>query len=285
MSLMSKLSAILISASLVAGSLYAAEQSEEEKVVNFLKTTIGRNPSIVSLDVSVINKIPVEKPKGWNAYIVAIDGKVKMEGKEREVKQQKIYFVSGGVLAQQLVDLDTMRPLDDTISPEFKAEFYDKSNLIYGNADAAHKVAIFSDPLCPFCRRYVPEALSYMKRQPETFAVYYYHMPLPALHPAAVALTKAAIAAVHKGHEGVVADLYKINIDARETDEKKIVAAFNATLGTKISVEDIHTEAVEKEFAHDQQIAMNMMVNGTPTVFFDGKKDSSKTQYKTVKGK
>ena len=284
MSLMLKLSAILISASLLGTAAYADAPSDETKLVNFLKSTIGRNPTIVSLDVSVVSKIPMEKPKGWNAYVVSIDGKVKMDGDVRSVKQQKIYFVSDGVISQQLIDLDTGRPLDDTISPEFNPEFYTDANRVYGNADAKHKVAIFSDPLCPFCRRYVPEALAYMRRQPETFAVYYYHFPLPALHPASVALTKAAIAAVHKGHKEVVADLYKVNINARETDEQKIVDAFNKTLGTHITIEDIHAEAVEEEFKRDQEIAMRMMVNGTPTVFFDGKKDASKEQYKNIKG-
>ena len=285
MSLMSKLSATLISASLIASASFAGEVSTEDKVIEFLKSNLSRNPSIVSLDVKVINKIPIDEPKGWDAYIVSIDGQVKMEGAVRNVKQQKIYFASGDVLAQQLIDLKTGRPLNDSISPEFKPEFYDKANLISGNADAKHKVAIFSDPLCPFCRRYVPEAISYMKRQPETFAVYYYHFPLPTLHPAAVALTKAAIAAEHKGHEDVVADLYKVNVNARETDEQKIVEAFNSTLGTKITVADIHTEGVEKTYKRDQEIATQMMVNGTPTVFFDGEKDSDKMKYKQVKGK
>ena len=284
MSLMLKLSAILISVSLFGAAAYAETPKDEAKLVKFLKDTIGRNPTILSLDVSVVNTVPMEKPKGWTAYIVSIDGKVKMEGDVRNVTQQKIYFVSDGVIAQQLIDLDSGRPLEDAISPEFSPEFYSKANLVYGNADAKHKVAIFSDPLCPFCRRYVPEALAYMRRQPETYAVYYYHFPLPTLHPAAVALTKAAIAAVHKGHKEVVADLYKVNIDSREADEQKIVDAFNKTLGTQITVEEIHAEAVEEEFKRDQQIAMRMMVNGTPTVFFDGKKDASKQQYKNIKG-
>ncbi len=285
MSLMSKLSAILLSVSLFAAASYAKEATtEEQRIIGFLKSNISRNPGILSVDISILSKIPMEKPAGWNAYVVSIDGKVKMDGDVRNVKQQKIYFASDNVLAQQLIDLDTGRPINDSISPEFKPEFYTKANLIYGNADAKHKVAIFSDPLCPFCRQYVPEALSYMKRQPDTFAVYYYHFPLPALHPAAVALTKAAIAAEHKGHKEVVMDLYRVQVNANEKDEQKIIDAFNKALGTKIIVADIHSESVEKQYKHDQQVAMHLMVNGTPTVFFDGKKDSEKMQYKTVQG-
>jgi len=285
MSLMLKLSAALISVSLCTVSAFAAEASQEEKVINFLKNTIGKNPSIVSLDVTIVSKVPVDEPKGWNAYIVSMDGKVNMDGETRSVKQQKIYFVSGNVIAQQLIDLNTMRPLDDAIAPAFKAEFYRDVNRIYGNADAKHKVAIFSDPLCPFCRRYVPEALEEMKNDPDNYAVYYYHFPLPTLHPAAVALTKAAIAAELQGHKEMVLKLYRVDINPRETDETKILEAFNKTMGTKLKVEELHTDAVEKQFNLDQDVAMSMMVNGTPTVFFDGKKDASKVQYKNVQGK
>jgi protein-disulfide isomerase len=71
------------------------------------------------------------------------------------------------------------------IAPEFKSEFYKKSNLISGDENSKHKVAIFSDPLCPFCKKFVPQAMEYMKKYPKEFALYYYHLPLATLHPAA----------------------------------------------------------------------------------------------------
>jgi thiol:disulfide interchange protein DsbC len=290
MSLMSKLSAILISASLLGSCAYAETakkgvETQEQKVLGFLKNMIGRNPNIISLDVSIVNKIPLDEPKGWDAYVIMLDGKVKAQGQERPVKQQQIYFVNGDIMTPELHNIRLKRRVNELISPAFSDAFYSKDNLIYGSADAKHKVVIFSDPLCPFCRRYVPEALNEMKAQPETYAVYYYHLPLAALHPAAVALTKAAIVAEQQGVKEVVLNLYKVQINSKETDEKKILDAFNATLGTKITVEQIHAKAVEEQARHDQGVAMKMMVSGTPTVFFDGKKDPSKTQYKQFKGK
>jgi thiol:disulfide interchange protein DsbC len=124
-----------------------------------------------------------------------------------------------------------------------------------------------------------------MKKYPDDFAVYYYHFPLPSLHPAAITLTKAAIALEHKGMKGRLLDLYRVEVDARETDEKKILAAFNKSLGTSITLAEVHAAAVEKEFNHDKEIAMKVMVQGTPTLFFDGEKDASKTRYKEVKVK
>lgn len=289
MSLMSKLSAIAISASLFALCAYAepaadAQKVQEQKLIGFLKNMIGRNPNIVSLDVSIVNRIPLDEPKGWDAYVIELDGMIKAQGEERPVKQQQIYFVNGDIMTPELHNLRLKRRVNELIAPPFKESFYTEENRIYGQAKAKHKVAIFSDPLCPFCRRYVPQAIEEMKAEPQTYAVYYYHMPLAALHPAAVALTKAAIAAEQQGVEESVRALYRTEVDPGETDEQKIVNAFNVAAGTKITVAQIHTKAVEKQFKHDLEVATKMMVSGTPTVFFDGEKDPSKTKYKSVKG-
>ena len=289
MSLMSKLSAILISVSLLGFSACAepakADVDADAKLVTFLKDMIGRNPNITSLEVSIVNKIPLDEPKGWDAYIVMLDGMIKAQGEERPVKQQQIYFVNGDIMTPELHNIRLKRRVNEMVSPPFKSDFYSRENLIYGIPAAKHKVAIFSDPLCPFCRRYVPQALEELKAHPETFAVYYYHLPLAALHPAAVALTKAAIAAEQHGAKDVVAKLYTVQINPAESDEQKILDAFNAALGTKITKEQLHAKSVEAQFTHDQDVAMKMMVSGTPTVFFDGEKDPSKTKYKEVVGK
>ncbi len=278
MSLMSKLSAI----ALLGSSLLAANNADIE---NFLKKQIGANPSVKSLDVKVVDTKPLDAPKGWDAVVVTLDAKVMQGSSERPISQRMVYFVNGDFLTGDLTNIKTGEQLKNSIGPDFKAEYYSKANLIYGNENAAHKVAIFSDPLCPFCRRFVPGALEYMKQYPDQFAVYYYHLPLESLHPAAVALTRAAIAAELQGRKETVMDMYKVEIDSKITDEAQIVEAFNKTLGTKITVADLHKPEVDKHAAFDLSVVSNMMVNGTPTVFFDGKKDGSKSKYKEVKVK
>ncbi len=278
MSLMSKLSAAILLSSL---SLFGATDAE---VTSFLTKQIGANKNVSNLKITVSSRAAVKELKGWDSVIVSLKAHVKQGKQNRDIEQQMIYFVHGDFITKELNNVKTGRPLSSTVSPKFKAEFYKKENLIYGNANAKHKVAIFSDPLCPFCRRFVPEAINYMKAYPNDFAVYYYHFPLPALHPAAVALTKATIAAEHKGLNKVL-EMYKVEIDARETSEKKIVDAFNKMAGTSLRVADIHTPAVEKQFKHDKSVASKVMVQGTPTIFFDGAKDASKNKFREVKVK
>ena len=279
MSLMSKLSATILLSSL---SLFGATNSE---ITSFLTKQIGANKNISDLKISVVDRAPAKGLKGWDSVIINLKAHVKQGKQERDVEQQMIYFVQGDFITKEFNNVKNGNALSATVAPEFKSEFYSDANLVYGNKNAKHKVAIFSDPLCPFCRRYVPEAIEYMKKYPKDFAVYYYHFPLPSLHPAAIALTKAEIAATQQGHTGKLLELYKVEVNARETDEKKILSAFNKACGTNIKVKDIHAPAVEKQFKHDKDVALKVMVQGTPTVFFDGIKDASKSKYKEVKVK
>ena len=246
---------------------------------------MGSNPSIRNLDVDISGKQNVSGMSGWQAYFVTIEADVKQGAENRHINQNGTYFVNGDILAPELVNIKTGDRYNDTVAPDFNSAYYTKTNRVSGDINAAHKVAIFSDPLCPFCHRYAPEALSYMAKYPKTFAVYYYHFPLAQLHPAAVALTKAAIAAEQNGVDNVALKMYQVDIDSNEKDEQKIVDAFNKTFKTKLTVADLRRPSVIKQFEFDQKAVRAMMVNGTPTVFFDGEKDTKKMKYKDVKVK
>lgn len=275
---MSKLSAITI----LGTSLFAASNAEVEV---FLKKQIGANPAVQNLEVKVSDSKPLDAPKGWNALIINLKADLKQGTSTRPISQNMVYFNNGDYITTDLTNIKTGAQLKNEVGPSFKSEFYSDANLLYGKKTAKHKVAIFSDPLCPFCRRYVPEAINYMKQYPDTFAVYYYHLPLESLHPAAVTLTKAAVAAELQGRKDVVLDMYGVELDAKLKDEQKILDAFNKKLGTTITIKDIQSPEVKKHAEFDMNVVQSMMVNGTPTVFFDGKKDGSKNQYKMVKVK
>ena len=267
--------ALLISSSLQAG---VADVEVEE----FLKNSFSKNKGIKSLKVKVKSKIDVEQMKGWQALVVEVHAVLKKDN--RKVKQKMIWFTNGEVITQELIDLDTGDSLKDIVSPTFEESYYKKANLIYGNANAKHKVAIFSDPLCPFCRSFVPEAINYMKKQPNKFAIYYYHFPLPTLHPAAVELVKAAYVAEAQGRKDVVLNLYKVDLkNPRERNVSKILKAFNKTFGTTVSESDIKAGYVTKHYESDLDIADKVMVQGTPTIFFDGKLDKTKKKYLKAK--
>ena len=278
MSLMLK----LLATTLLLSSFLQASTSSED-VEKFLKKSFSGNKNIVKLNVKVEQKIALEKVKEWDAYIVSVDATVKAKKGTREVKQKMIWFSNGSTISPDLIDLKTGTSLKDSVSPSIQAEFYKKENLIYGNANAAHRVAIFSDPLCPFCRDFVPKIINTMKKNPDKFAIYYYHFPLPSLHPAAVELVKAAVAAELKGEKDVVLKLYTVKVNSHETDINKILKAFNKTMKTNIAPADLNNKVVLDHIKSDLNIANALMVSGTPTIFFDDKLDKSKRKFEKAK--
>jgi protein-disulfide isomerase len=278
MLLMQKLSTTL----LLCANVFAASDAE---VLAYLKKGIASNANVSNVEVDINGKKAVPNMSGWQAYFVSIEADVKQGAETRHINQNGTYFISGDTMSTELVNIKTGERYNDTLAPDFPTQFYTKNNLISGAGNAKYKVAIFSDPLCPFCRRYVPEALSYMEKYPAVFGVYYFHYPLPTLHPAAVTLTKAAIAAEQADMENVTQRLYTVEVNANEKDEGKILDAFNKTFKTKLGLADIRRPSVIKQFESDQKAAQVAMVSGTPTVFFEGKKDPSKNKYKEVKVK
>ena len=277
MSLMLKLLATV----LVLSSLAHAKNSGES-VGDFLEDKFSENPQIKNVDVKVDTVIPLKDMKGWDAYIVDVKAIIKAKPKEA-IKQKMIWFSNGQMITKDLINLKTGQNLVESVKPKFKNEYYRDENLIYGNKDAKHKIAIFSDPLCPFCRGYVPGALKDLKKDSNKFAVYYFHFPLTRIHPASATLVKAAIAAELKGVKHVTLALYTIKINPREKDINKILAAFNKTLGTHITKADINSKAVLQRAKDDVAVATDLMVGGTPTVFLDGKIDRTKKKYLKVK--
>jgi protein-disulfide isomerase len=269
---------LLVTTVLLSSAVYASQNSDIE---DFLEEKFSNNPNIVSLEVNVVDRVPIEDMKGWDGVIVDVTAEIKAKPKNRDITQKMIWFTNGKVITKEFNDLETGLSLADLVAPSFLNKYYKSENLIYGNKDAKHKVAIFSDPLCPFCKSYVPKAIKYMKKYPNKFAIYYYHFPLEAIHPASVALTQAAVIAEKKGVKDVVLKLYDVKINAREKDTKKILKAFNKKFHTQITESDL--KRAKNALKQDAKIANDVMVQGTPTIFFDGKLDKTKKLYKEAK--
>ncbi len=271
----------LLATTLLLSSL-AYAQSASDNVSDFLEDQFSSNERLKSVDVKIDSVVPVKEVKGWNAYIVDVKAVLKQRPK-KTINQKMIWFSNGDVITKDLVDLKSGQNLLEVVKPQFKDAYYRSENLIYGNKDAEHKIVIFSDPLCPFCKGFVPGALQNLKKEPNKFAVYYYHFPLLRLHPASGTLVKAAVAAELQGVKNVILRLYTVKVNPREKDVNKILAAFNKVEGTNITVADINSEAVKKQTKNDVDVARDLMVAGTPTVYLDGKIDNTKKKYLKVK--
>ena len=273
----------LLSTTLLLSSLaYATTPSE--KIEDFLTDEFSDNPRLESVDVKVEDVVPLKDLKGWSGYIVNVKAELKSKSKKKEkIEQKMIWFSDGKMITKTLTNMDTLANETELVKPPFKEKYYKKENLLYGDINAAHKVAIFSDPECPFCKRFVPNAIKEMKAQPHKFAIYYYHLPLTRIHPSSPIIVQAAIAAEMQGVKDVILKMYEINISYRETDVQKILDAFNKAVGSHVTKKDLQDKRVLAKVKSDMEIVRNLFIAGTPTMYFDGKLDRTKKKYKTVK--
>ncbi len=284
MSLMLRLLSVSTALVLVSNLALAKDVKKDpnKDVIKFIKRGLESNPSIKEVqEVRIIERQPLDKPKGWEAVVVEFKLTLKKRnGKEENITQSDIIFVNGRYVSPDLIDIKTNRSLKDRIVLSLDESFYDKKHLIFGNEDAKHKIVVFSDPLCPFCREVVPELFKVAQEHPDLFALYYYHLPIQSLHPASVPLAKAIIYLKEKGDRKAIEKIYKEEFDYKETNEEKVIQELNKKLGLNLTTKDINQPWVVQELQEDMKKAQEQMVKGTPAVFFDGKFDRMRQEYK-----
>jgi len=277
-SLMLKLLTTIIAFSSV--SLFAADSSVDldTKVTTFLQKAIAPNESYAFEKVVILKKEEMKDISGWMVYFVRIDLKLtKQEGKKISVND--IIFTNGKILSKDFSDVNSGKSIKGSFSLDVDSSAYTKEHLLAGNFNAPHKLVIFSDPLCPFCMDFIPEVIMDVEKNPETFALFYYHFPLN-MHPAAPTLVKAMLLAEKQGDKEIVKKVYKEFFDIKESDEKVILDIFNKALNKNFTVEQINQATILQQMNNDLELANNLMVNGTPTIYLDGKKDDTKRNYR-----
>lgn len=270
-------SKILSLSVILSASLFANDST----VVDFEKKRVAQNPNVKVKDVKVNTKkdLPLA---GWNGYILDVEAIVQ----EKSLKVKDILFSNGDYIALDLIDAKTGKSLKDLVTPNLTSNYYDKTKLIAGNHNAKDKIVVFSDPLCPFCMEYIPEVINYVNKNSDSIALYYYAFPLVQIHPASEALSKIIEVAKNKGIKNIELKAYETDWEAyfspKENDEKKILEAFNKELKTNIKLEEIASKDINEKLSKDMSMGEDVMVTGTPTIFVNGAKDTTRELYKTL---
>ena len=275
MSLMLKLSTITA----IATSLLI---SSDFNVTNYIKNDLIKNPNIKVNSVKILGSKELKDHKDWKAYMVLM--KLNIRGKEDTFPETIIVNEKESLVATLstpgLYDYKQKKNLGSDIRPILGNDYYQDSHLIAGKKDAKHKLVVFSDPKCPFCMKYVPQIYKDVKEHPDTFALYYYHMPLLRLHPVSKTLTKAMEVLQKQGKIDDAMKMYNINIDYKETNETKILDAINKQFNLKLTKDEINKPEILEQLKKDKEMAESVMLRGTPTVYLDGKFDKEVTSYK-----
>ena len=274
-SLMSKL---LMSVAVATIALSANTSIDNKLLVNYIKSTVVKNPQVKINGVTVIESTTNAQLKGWKILFTTMD----LEYQKREIHAPEIMFVKDGLITGQLTDLATGKSYRDLLRPSVPKSYYNDAHLIFGNKDAKHKVLVFSDPQCPFCQQVVPDIMKVAKEHPTKIALYYYHLPLLRIHPVSGVLTRIMHVAQTEKKMDVLEKIYGLKIDPKETNVTKILAAVQKHTGYSVSASKIDAKEVKEALKGDELASSKMMVNGTPTVYIDGKWDKTRTLYKKL---
>jgi len=273
MSLMSRLLTIWIGSALL---LFGGTLTTKQKIEKFLKTSIKANPNIKVLGFKVAKVVDLKgKIPGWKAYILTIDIELLKQNK-RVITIKDALFSNGKYISRAFVDIDTKKKLKDELlrkfSPDAPMSYYDDEHLLYGSKGAKYKILAFSDPQCPFCMDFMPDLMKFVKKHPKDFALYYYHMPL-SIHPGSDTIVKAEIYLEQKGDKDISLKGYEKQLDIEKKDPKVVLEKFNKALKTNVTLQNIRDKKVEKRFSEDLYKANKILVNGTPTIYLNGKMD------------
>jgi len=279
MSLMSRLLSLA-----VITTLTVSAGSDADEVKSYVQKHMIKNKDVKVTQVDIIDSKLLDEPKGWKAFFINIHANVKKGPTVFDkVTVPETLFVKDGYTAPTLINLETGEDLKMVLKPDIKSNVYDEKHLVAGDKDAKHKLVIFTDPMCPFCREKVPEIYKAVKENPDTFALYYYHLPLLRIHPVSDIITRAMQVAKSKGvKEDKIMELYKLKIDAREVNATKVLGEIKKQLGIDVTEKEINEEKISKEITFDRDIATQSMVTGTPTLYIDDKWDPSRNEYKKL---
>jgi protein-disulfide isomerase len=269
----SKLLKIATAFTLLTTSAFALTDTEKF-ILKFEKNRISKNKDVKLLELELRQALPIDKVNGWKAYL--FDIKVKLG--EKELKTTDMLLSNGTVIANNLFDIKTKRAIKDDIHPKIKDSYYNKEHLIAGTHGSKNKIVVFSDPHCPFCIELVPEVTNFVKKNSKNIALYYYHYPLP-FHPLAETIVKATIVAKHKGIKDSVYKSYTSKLTRKNISKEEALKEFNKKLKTNISMKDLEKDYVIKEFKKDMKVANDMLIQGTPTLFVNGVKDVTRSEY------
>jgi len=279
MSLMSKLLSLA-----VVTTLTISAGTDTDDVKSYVENHMIKNTQVKVTEVDIISSKVLDEPKGWEVYFLNIHANVKKSPTVFDkVTVPETLFVKDGFVVPTLINLETGEDLKTILKPELTKDAYNDKHLLAGNKDAKHKLVVFSDPMCPFCRTKIPEIYEAVKENPDTFALYYYHFPLLRIHPVSDIITRAMLVLEHRdlGSDEIM-KLYTLKVDAREVNATKVLGEIKKQFNLEISEKEINEEAISKEIIHDREMATKSMVSGTPTVYLDGKWDPSRNKYKKL---
>lgn len=267
---------VLITLSLILGIFNfcfagsGKQNIEKQKIIQAIKKMYGGRIPIVDVEKAYS---PIKKR---NYEIIVYKFKIKINNQERSFPITAIKLDGKLYLIPAFVDVNANKNLamlwGFKVQDGIKLNLSDK-NLIYGEKrKCKHSMTIFSDPECPFCRRFVPMFLD--KGIKYNMCIYYIDFPL-SFHKHAKTYVKYLITLLDhaklKDKINIIKEFYS-NTDNPDK-AKKYALAEAKKLG--LSEENFYkymATKVDNILNNEIELAKKANISGTPTVLIDFKR-------------
>jgi len=267
---------------LLAMTLNLNALSEAEVKANIKKYMEKRLDTPVK-SIEVVSSYPLEEEPDWYVYFLTMRVTVKSKDKTQDMLVNQPVFSNGKKITLKLMKRGKYGKKDrdyaKLLKPKVPDDAYDDAHLLVGSKDAPHKIVLFSDPFCPYCQEKFPEILELVKKNPKTYALYYYHLPLVKIHPASDLTTRAMHLFQKRGELDKMALLYDLPIEATEKDSQKILHAITQKTGVTFTLDELESEEVNASMRADALMKRRLLVTSTPTIFLDGTWDRLRREY------
>lgn len=169
-----------------------------------------------------------------------------------------IGLVFGGFLLSGPSSVSTSQAVDTTL-------LYRSFSPISGNPNSAIKIVVFSDYLCPYCKK-AHEALDdVISKYSDQVSVYHRNL---IIHDTAEIFVKSALAADVQGKFGEF-DRVLFERDLEPTEDAMLTIAAELGLDIEKFKNTLHSKEIDNIIAQDQEDALALQVMGTPTLYLN----------------
>jgi protein-disulfide isomerase len=256
----------------------------EMEVKRYMKKYIEKKMHSPVKKIDVISKYHIDEVPDWEVYFLSMRVEITLGGKTKTSTVPQTIFTKGDKITFKLMKkgMNGQKNINyaKLLKPKVPKSAYDDAHFMAGSKTAPHKILIFSDPFCPYCQTKVPEVLKVVRENPKVYGLYYYHLPLLKIHPAADLVTKAMHIFHKKNEIDKMMALYDLFLEPTETDPKEIIQAIKEKTGVTFTKKQLSTQALKDAFAVDKKMRRQLQVTSTPTIFIDGKWDKRREKYK-----
>lgn len=253
----------------------------DSSIKSYMKKYVEKKMNAKVMRVDIISSYPLDTAKGWSVYFLSMRVKVKLGGTTQEAIVPQTVFVKGKRITLKLMKRSHGKVVNyaKILKPKVPKDAYDDAHLLLGSKNAPHKIIFFSDPFCPYCKRKVIDIVNVVEKNPKIYGLYFYHLPLTNVHPAAEIVSRAMIIFQKKGDVNKMLKLYRLFVEPTERDINKILHAIKLKTGVQLTKAQLEAPEVTEALRVDRAMRRRLQVTGTPTIFIDGKWDRTREEF------